>query len=94
MCTNTSIQRVITDEGDFRKLTSLALFKHYFELLRRYGGECKGVEAGYLCAFRGLTYLIRRYVYEDITSSPLLQFVSEPVEFEIFVKILKVLKNL
>jgi len=53
----------------------------------------KSVEVGYLCEFRGVTYLIRRYVYKDITSGPLLQFVSEPVEFKIFAKILKVLRK-
>jgi len=83
------MQHVITDEDSFRKLYSLALFRRYFESLRKYGVQCKSVEVGYLCEFKSLTYLIRRYVYEDIIYGPLIQFVGEPVEFGIFMKILK-----
>jgi len=84
---------VLNDEGLFKRLSSLVMFKYYLQRLKLLGGRCSDRGDSYVCEIEGLKYIVRKWVDEDIYAGPLAAIYEEPFELKIFSRVLKSVRD-
>jgi len=89
-----SLQQILTNEKTWYWFNTLISFKQYLRILESSGGRCINRGNDYLCeSFGGLKHVVRKFHTEDIHAGPLGEIRQEPLEFRVFVKVLRSSRN-
>jgi len=84
---------LVTSKELFHNVITLDSFGYYLSELKRLGGVCTEIQDSYLCSYRGLKFVIRKYIASDIYAGPLLHVYHEPYEFKIFTNVMRAFKE-
>jgi len=82
-----------TSKELFHNVITLGSFGYYLSELKRLGGVCTEIRDAYLCSYRGLKFVIRKYIAPDIYAGPLLHVYREPYEFKVFTNVMRAFKE-